>query len=280
VAAVRAELASIEPARRCCRIAERAGLGRAAHGGARSPAIGRLAVRLGDGIDEGSPGSPPVVAEFDWQAAATHCRIAWLRGAFLARGSLSLAAGRTHLELVVPIDETEPLAERLAHAGLPTTTRVRRGRGVVTAKSSEAVVVLLRRLGSTAATLELESRLVARALRGHMNRVLNAETANLARSVASARRQLADIQVLADSRALERLAPAVRAVARARLAAPEATFSELAEQLGTSRALVQRAFEQIAGRALEAESRQPNAASRQPNAESRQRKEESRQRTR
>ncbi|CAN5783085.1 hypothetical protein BH23CHL7_BH23CHL7_07060 [soil metagenome] len=270
MAAVRAELASIEPARRCCRIAERAGLGRAAHGGARSPAIGRLAVRLGDGIDEAAGQSPPAIAEFDWQAAATHCRIAWLRGAFLARGSLSLAGGRTHLELVVPIEEAAALAERLAQADLPTTARVRRGRGVVTAKSSETVVVLLRRLGSTAATLELESRLVARALRGHMNRVLNAESANLSRSVASARRQLADIELLADSAALERLPPAVRAVARARLAAPEATFSQLAEQLGTSRALVQRAFEQIAARALEAESRHPKAASWQPGEESRQ----------
>jgi cell division protein WhiA len=247
---VRAELAAIEPARRCCRAAERAGLGRAAHGGARSPVVGRLAVRLGEVTE-------PAGEPFDWDAAAGHCRIAWLRGVFLAHGSLSLAAGRTHLELVVALDEAAPLAVRLGQIGLPATTRVRRGRGVVTAKSSETVVTLMRRLGSTAASLELESRLVGRALRGHMNRVLNAETANLARSVSSARRQLADIELLSASGALERLPAQAKAVARARLAAPEATFSQLAEQLGTSRALVQRAFETIASCALEVAARAP-----------------------
>jgi cell division protein WhiA len=175
----------------------------------------------------------------------------------VASSSLSLAAGRTHLELVVALDEAAPLAVRLGQIGLPATTRVRRGRGVVTAKSSETVVTLMRRLGSTAASLELESRLVGRALRGHMNRVLNAETANLARSVSSARRQLADIELLSASGALERLPAQAKAVARARLAAPEATFSQLAEQLGTSRALVQRAFETIASRALEVAARAP-----------------------
>jgi cell division protein WhiA len=246
VAAVRAELAAIEPARRCCRAAERAGLGREATGAARSPAVGRLAIRL----LEDAEAAPPA-AEFDWATAATHCRLAWLRGVFLARGSLSLAAGRTHLEFVVPPANAPVLAARLADAELPTTTRERRGRGVVTAKSSDAVVALLRRLGSTAATLELESRLVARALRGHMNRVLNAETANLARSVATARRQLADIEQLAASGALERLPRAVRAVAQARREAPDATFSELADRLDVSRAFVQRAFEAIAAQAAD-----------------------------
>jgi DNA-binding transcriptional regulator WhiA len=250
VAAVRAELAAIEPARRCCRAAERLGLGEAATGRARSPSIGRLAVRLGgDGADP--------AAAFDWRGAPSHCRLAWLRGVFLARGSLSLAAGRTHLELVVPADDAAALAERVAEIGLPSATRVRRGRGVVTAKGSEAVVALLRRLGGSAAVLELESRLVARSLRGHMNRILNAETANLARSVASARRQVADIEALVAAGGLDRLPQAVRAVARARLQAPEATFTELAERLGTSRAHVQRAFGVIASRALEAANRPP-----------------------
>jgi cell division protein WhiA len=242
---VRAELAAIEPARRCCRAAERLGLGRAASGRAPSPVVGRLAIRL---LDDTLADEP---ATFDWDSAAAHCRVAWLRGVFLARGSLSLAAGRTHLEFVIDRDEAEPLAGHLAEVGLPTATRVRRGRGVVTAKSSEGVLELLRRLGSTAATLELESRLVARSLRGHMNRVLNAETANLARSVATARRQLADIEALEATGTLARMPPAVRQVAGARRASPEASFTELAEQLGVSRAVVQRAFEQMADRAAE-----------------------------
>ena len=48
---------------------------------------------------------------FDWPSAAEHCRLAWLRGLFLARGSLSLASGRTHLEFVVAPDEAPTLAD-------------------------------------------------------------------------------------------------------------------------------------------------------------------------
>src|SRR4051812_42904344 len=110
VAALRAELAAIEPARRCDRAAERAGLGAAAEGRARTPLIGRLAVRLDDGMGR---------APFDWDAAASHCRAAYLRGAFLARGSLSFTASGTHLELVVEADELHDVARRLAAIGLP-----------------------------------------------------------------------------------------------------------------------------------------------------------------
>ena len=50
-------------------------------------------------------------------SAADHCRMAWLRGLFLARGSLSLATGRTHLEFVLEPDEAPTLAERLDEDG-------------------------------------------------------------------------------------------------------------------------------------------------------------------
>ena len=56
---------------------------------------------------------------FDWDRAADHCRAAYLRGRFLVRGSLSVTAGRYHLEFVVPVDEAPVLAARLAAAGPP-----------------------------------------------------------------------------------------------------------------------------------------------------------------
>jgi hypothetical protein len=242
VSAVRAELAAIEPARRCCRMAERAGLGSAAQGRARSPVVGRLAVRLADG----GPDEPA----FDWRAAASHCRTSYLRGLFLAHGSLSLAGGRTHLEFVVPAAATDSLAAQLAEFGLPGSVRQRRGRGVLTWKSAETVIAFLRRVGGRAATLELEARVVTRSLRGHLNRVLNAENANLQRSVLTAHRQLAAIHELEAAGRLAQLPASVRAVAAARRRAPEQTFGQIAAELGTSRALVQRAFEQLESAAL------------------------------
>ena len=138
VAALRAELAAIEPARQCDRASERAGLGSAAEGRARTPLIGRLAVRLDDAVAQTS---------FDWDSAAEHCRTAYLRGAFLARGSLSVTASGTHLELIVDADELDEMARRLAETGLPANARLRRGRGVLTWKSADTVTDFLRRIG-------------------------------------------------------------------------------------------------------------------------------------
>lgn len=243
VTALRDELASIDPSRACDRAAEAAGLGAGRLD--REPSVTRLAVRLRLGED------PP--ADLDWGAAPDHCRVAWLRGRFLARGSLSLAGGRTHLEFVVPPDEAAELAARLDTLGLPVSARVRRGRGVVTSKSSEAVDGFLRRLGAGAALLEIEARAVSRALRGELNRVLNAESANLQRAVTAAGRQLDAISLLDADGRLARQPPAVRAVADARRATPEASLSELAERLGAHRSAVQRALERLERLAADAD---------------------------
>jgi cell division protein WhiA len=251
VTALRNELAAIDPARPCDRVAEAAGLG--ARIVTREPAIARLAVRLRR-AGEGS-----VAADFDWATAAEHCRTAWLRGHFLAHGSLSLAGGRTHLEFVVPPDEVASLAARLGEVGLPASTRLRRGRGVVTWKSGEAVGTFLRRIGAAGALLELESRQVSRALRGELNRVLNAESANLQRAVAAAGRQLDAIAVLDADGRLAVQPYVVRLVADARRETPEATLTELAERLELHRSAVQRALERIE-RLAEAEPAAPSTS--------------------
>lgn len=176
--------------------------------------------------------------------------MAWLRGVFLSRGSLSLAAGRTHLEFVVPAAEATRLAERLADAGLPASWRVRRGLGVVTWKSAETVDLFLRRIGAGPTLLEIEARQVARSLRGELNRILNAESANVERTVAASTRQLEAIASLTAEGRLAEEGPTVRAVAAARRDTPEATLTELAERLGLHRSAVQRAFDRIERLAL------------------------------
>jgi DNA-binding protein WhiA len=257
VSAIRAELAAIVPQRACDRTAESAGLGTAL--ATREAAVARLAVRLGREPTEAGHLLEPRrrakhvrVAEastaglpFDWDRAADHCRIAWLRGRFLARGSLSLASGRAHLEFVVGPDEAPILAARLEAMGLPGSWRIRRGRGVVTWKSSDTIGTFLRRVGVGSAILELESRQVARALRGEINRVINAESANLQRAVAAAGRQLRAIERLEADGRLSEQTLSVRVVAAARRATPEATFAELAERLDLHRSTVQRALQRI-----------------------------------
>jgi DNA-binding protein WhiA len=243
VTALRNELAAIDPARPCDRVAEAAGLGPDAPD--REPSVTRLAHRLRRAADAAADSAAEDPLSFDWAVAADHCRTAWLRGRFLARGSLSLAGGRTHLEFVVPADEAHVLASRLDDVGLPASWRIRRGRGVVTWKSAESVGTFLRRIGATGALLELEARQVSRALRGELNRVLNAESANLQRAVAAAGRQLDAIARLDAEGRLAGQPYVVRLVADGRRETPEATLGELAERLELHRSAVQRALERI-----------------------------------
>lgn len=246
VEALRAELAAVEPGRVCCRAALRAGLGAAATGHAPNPVVARLAVRLDRPAAERQP-------PFDWESAAEHCRLAWLRGRFLAVGSLSLGAGRTHLEFVLEAGEAAVLAARLAEMSLPAASRSRRGSGVVTWKSREKVVHFLRLVGAGGALLELQARGVGRSLRSDLNRQLNAETANLRRTVEAASRQLGAIRGLQASGRLAALPATMRRVAAARVEAPEATLSELAEGLDLTRATVQRALERLVREAAQRE---------------------------
>jgi DNA-binding protein WhiA len=245
VAALRAELAAIDPSRECDRDAERAGLEPGTRW--RDATLARLAVRLArhEGAREADP-----PRYFDWQSRPDHCRMAWLRGRFLARGSLSLANGQTHLEIVVPIDEAPVLAANLAGAGMPASWRVRRGTGVVTWKSAELVGLVLRRMGAGPSLLELEVRQVARALRGELNRVINAESANLTRTVAAAGRQLEAIAALTADGRLAAESRTVREVAAARRETPEATLTDLADRLSINRSAVQRALDRIERLAL------------------------------
>jgi DNA-binding protein WhiA len=121
---------------------------------------------------------------------------------------------------------------------------------VVTWKSAESVGTFLRRIGAGGALLELEARQVSRALRGELNRVLNAESANLQRAVSAAGRQLDAIEILeADGRLAEQ-SDTVRKVAAARRETPEATLSELAERLGMHRSAIQRSLERVESLAL------------------------------
>jgi hypothetical protein len=238
VTALRDELAAIDPSRACDRVAEVDGLGPEPSG--REASVGRLAHRLRrSGEGEGSGGS------FSWAEAAEHCRSAWLRGRFLARGSLSLAGGRTHLEFVVAPEQAPTLAGRLTDFGLPVSWRLRRGRGVVTSKNGEAVGTFLRRIGAAGALLEVEARQVSRALRGELNRVLNAESANLQRAVSAAGRQLEAIATLDADGRLPGQPYVVRLVAAARRETPEASLAELAERLEMHRSAVQRALERL-----------------------------------
>jgi hypothetical protein len=86
-----------------------------------------------------------------------------------------------------------------------------------------------------------------------LNRVINAESANLQRAVATAARQLEAIDAVEADGRLARQSNLVRLVAATRREVPEATFTELAERLDLHRSAVQRALDRIQWLALHAD---------------------------
>lgn len=160
------------------------------------------------------------------------CRRAYLRGAFLAGGSVGNPERSYHLEVVVP---TWEVAERVATVMekfdlLPRMVQ-RKGRPVVYLKEGEQIVRFLSVIGAHGALLEFENIRVFKDVRNSINRLVNCETANLGKTVEAAIRQVEKIKYLQQAIGLERLPPALREVARLRLQNPEMSLKELGQQL-------------------------------------------------
>src|SRR5206468_476284 len=117
---------------------------------------------------------------------------------------------------------------QLIGAGLVPASRSRRGRAVLTLRSADAIATYLRLSGATETLLRLESKRVSREVRGRTNAAVNAESANLRRTVHAAREQAEAIRALAAAGRLARLPRAVRIAAAARMRAPEASLAQLA----------------------------------------------------
>jgi DNA-binding protein WhiA len=156
--------------------------------------------------------------------ARSCCRAAYLRGAFLGGGSLSL--GRSpHLELRTASAASAALLARLAREeGVELATAERATHAVAYAKSWEAIESLLAVMGAAETVLALEERAVVAETRSRANRLANADHANLVRTNRTARRQIAAIRQLD----LEAVPDPLRDVAELRLRHPDAPLRELA----------------------------------------------------
>jgi DNA-binding protein WhiA len=156
--------------------------------------------------------------------ARSCCRGAYLRGAFLGAGSISL--GRSpHVELRATSRESALLLAKLARAeGVELATIERATHSVAYAKSWESIESLLALMGAAETVLALEERAVVAETRGRANRLANADHANLVRTSRSARTQLEalgriDVASLPDP---------LREAAELRLRHPTASLRELA----------------------------------------------------
>ena len=162
--------------------------------------------------------------------ARSCCRAAYLRGAFLGAGTVSL--GRSpHLELRTASTESAALLSRLARAeGIELPVAARESHAVAYAKGWEAIGSLLALMGAAETVLALEERAVVAETRERANRLANADHANLVRTSRSARRQLAAVEKLRADDELVALPDPLQEAADLRFRHPTASLRELASR--------------------------------------------------
>lgn len=165
------------------------------------------------------------------------CRRSRLRGAFLTGGSVNRPEQAPHLEIVCRADQgAEQLIADLDALDVPAAVRWRRGRPVVTVRNASGVGAALSSMGAQAARLHFEDGRVVRDVRATVNRALNAETANLRRTVdASVHQVAAASRLAADSARWETLPAALREAALLRRFHPDDPLERLADRAGISR---------------------------------------------
>lgn len=191
-----------------------------AQGGVPPPATG----------DGGLPGLPDPLAGD--RPRRQRDREAFLRGVFLGAGSVTHPERGYHAEIVLPGPRAQAVvAAEMRRLGLRPGRARRRGGPGVYLKEADQIADLLGKLGAHQAVLEMESRRVVKGMRNQVNRLVNAETANLRKAVDAGLRQVRAIQRLVEEVGWEALPPSLADVARARIEHPELSLRELGQIL-------------------------------------------------
>lgn len=159
------------------------------------------------------------------------CRTAFLRGAFLAGGSVTDPEKRYHLELDTGhAQASREVAALLTEMGfLPHSVR-RGGSSVIYFKQSEHIEDLLTTIGAPAAAMDIMTAKVDKEIRNGANRAMNCDMANVNKTIDAALEQKNAIQRLQEKGRLERLPEKLRQTALLRLQYPEMSLSQLAEK--------------------------------------------------
>ena len=157
------------------------------------------------------------------------CRTYFLRGAFVAKGTVSDPAKSMHLEISCGSDTVAQRLFALMEQTLRAPKMVLRANGQhLYYKSSAAVEEFLTMLNANRALFTMINIKIERELRNNINRATNCETGNIQKAVAASARQTAAIRALKESEHWETLPDVLRQTAQLRLEHPDVSLTELA----------------------------------------------------
>lgn len=158
----------------------------------------------------------------------TCCKRAYLRGVFMAAGSISNPQKSYHFEIVCKSSsQAEQIQEILK--GFDTDAKIvgRKSHYVVYLKEGSNIVDCLNVMEAYVSLMNLENVRILKEMRNSVNRKVNCETANIKKTVNAAVKQIEDIELIRDKAGFEKLPDVLKETARLRLEYPEATLKEL-----------------------------------------------------
>lgn len=156
------------------------------------------------------------------------CRRAYLRGAFLAGGSINNPNTPYHLEIVVPYQSyAELIRHILSSFDLEARYFQRKEDFVVYLKGAEEIGEFLRIVSAHNALLNFENFRIVKGVKNRINRLVNCETANLTKTVFASQEQISNIKLIEKTIGLKNIPSSLSQVALLRLRFPEATLQEL-----------------------------------------------------
>ena len=161
-----------------------------------------------------------------------HCRTAFLRGAFLAAGSLSAPEKFYACDIAcASMAKAQQLKELIATFGIEAKIVERKKYFVVYIKEGSQIVDILNVMEAPVALMELENIRILKEMRNSVNRQVNCETANINKTVSAAVKQIEDIRYIEEKAGLKSLPANLQEMARVRLENPDGTLKELGEAL-------------------------------------------------
>ena len=158
--------------------------------------------------------------------------MAYLRGAFLAGGSVTDPAKRYHLEMTTShYKVSRETCALLIECGFSPKELSRGGNNILYFKQSDYIEDFLTAIGAQVSAMGVMEAKVEKDLRNGVNRRVNCETANLTKVVDASMGQMAAIRALEEAGELDKLPGKLRETALLRRENPEATLQELAAML-------------------------------------------------
>jgi DNA-binding protein WhiA len=157
-------------------------------------------------------------------------RRAYMRGYFLGAGWVAAPERQHHLEMSVQsMEAAEALGQILFQHGIPVRLSYRRESHLLYLKESEQIGRFLALVGAHQAYLRYEDVLAVKEMKNRVNRQVNAETANLTKTVEAAFRQGEMLQHLRKTGGFANLQGTLAELADLRLRNPDASLKELGE---------------------------------------------------